>query len=80
MMMFLYNLCVIIDGGSAVLMYIFNQVVHDDDSDDDEYDRSIALYDSEGSSLPDRHDIIITNSYLYRKSSSHQQLHRPLTQ
>ena len=35
--MFLYNLCVIIDGGSAVLMYIFNQVVHDDDSDDDEY-------------------------------------------
>ena len=42
--MFLYNLC-FIDGGSAVLMYIFNQVVHDDDSDDDEYDRSIALYD-----------------------------------
>jgi len=44
-MMFLYNLCVIIDGGSAGLMHIFNQVVNDDDSNDDEYDRSIALYD-----------------------------------
>ena len=29
--MFLYDLCVIIDGFSAVLMYIFNQVVNDDD-------------------------------------------------
>lgn len=43
--MFLYGLCVIIDGGSAVLMYIFNQVVNDDsDSDDDEYNRSIDRF------------------------------------
>jgi hypothetical protein len=27
----LYGLCVIIEGGSAVLKYIFNQVVNDDD-------------------------------------------------